>query len=74
MRLYHPQLDRTHEVESPKLAALYRRSGWFTRDEHDEAAFFVAGSGVDPPQMSEKHPTPSPSAEGFSDAQPQQEE
>lgn len=82
MKLYHPGLGRYHEVTSERVAAGYRRAGWVntpegaSEQELADAVYFVGANGGfdDPPQMSEQHPPPSPSAEGFSDAQPQQED
>lgn len=37
MRLYHPKLDRHHTVRSPRLAAIYGRSGWQTDTDTEPA-------------------------------------
>lgn len=67
-KLYHPGLDRYHDVPGDQAAAVYRRSGWVDADDADEARFFLASAGVDAREAAETHvggdtPEPTPNIE-----------
>jgi hypothetical protein len=63
MKLYHPQLDREHEVRSERVARQYQRVGWVIPNPAYQANSI---------QMSEHDPD-SAAAE-LDTTQPQQEE
>lgn len=53
--LYHPELDKTIEVDERK-ARILRRSGWVDKAEREEAEarYFVAAAGIDAEEKKEE--------------------